>query len=158
MIALPEAPLLEELCGVHNKMAGSAFPALKVLKLKELDKFQKWGSAAEATQGQQIIFPCLEDLSVLDCKNLIALPEGPLLQELCGEDYEKARSAFPALKVLEPEGLENFERWEQVGATQGGDMMFPHLEELSIRDCPKMTALPARTRASPMRLIFSAWG
>jgi len=145
LIALPEAPLLEELCGVHNKMAGSAFPALKVLKLKELDKFQKWGSTDEATQGQQIIFPCLEDLSVLDCRNLTALPEGPLLQELCGEDYEKARSAFPALKVLELDGLENFERWEQVGTTQGGDTMFPHLEELSIRDCPKITALPART-------------
>jgi hypothetical protein len=145
LIALPEGPLLHELCGVHYKMACSAFPVLKVLKLKELGKFQKWGSADEATQGQQIIFPCLEDLSVLNCKNLIALPEGPLLHELCDRDYEKARSAFPTLKVLELGKLENFEGWEQVGATQGGDTMFPHLEELSIGDCPKMTTLPAGT-------------
>jgi hypothetical protein len=90
LIALPEAPLLEEFCGVHYKMARSAFPALKVLKLKELDKFQKWGAADEATQGQQIIFPCLEDLSAsrseilaLRCACLLAggVPELGILEE-----------------------------------------------------------------------------
>ncbi|KAG0537686.1 hypothetical protein BDA96_03G170000 [Sorghum bicolor] len=145
LTALPEGPLLHGLCGGDYEKARSAFPTLKVLELKELENFERWGAADEGTQGQQIIFPCLENLSILNCQNLTALPEGPLLHGLCAGDYEKAHSAFPALKVLELEKLENFERWEQVGATQGGDTMFPHLEELSVRNCPKVTALPAGT-------------
>ncbi|KAG0537683.1 hypothetical protein BDA96_03G169700 [Sorghum bicolor] len=144
LIALPEAPLLEEFCGVHYKMALSAFPVLKELKLKKLDKFQKWGAADEAIQGQRhIIFPCLENLSIGYCRNLIALPEGPFLHELCGGDYGKAHSAFPELKVLELEKLENFQKWGAADEeTQGQQIIFPCLENLSIDSCQNLIALP----------------
>ncbi|CAL4950073.1 unnamed protein product [Urochloa decumbens] len=147
---LPEGPLHRELSGGDDEKGRSAFPALKVLKLKELERFQTWG-AAEAAQAQEIIFPRLENLSICKCQKLIGLPEGPLLDELCGGDYEKPRSAFPALKVLELSGLDNFQSWEDVEATQRGDIMFPHLEELSIKNCTNLAALPA---ATPLAVSF----
>ncbi|CAO2184617.1 unnamed protein product [Urochloa humidicola] len=132
------------LCYGHCEKARSAFPALKVLQLKDLKNFQRWG-AAEAAQGQEIIFHSLEKLTIDGCQKLIALPEGPLLGELCGGDHEKARSAFPALKVLQLSGLDNFQTWEEVEATRRGDTMFPHLEELSIENCTNLAALPSPT-------------
>ncbi|CAL4976358.1 unnamed protein product [Urochloa decumbens] len=133
------------LCGGDYGKARSAFPALKVLELRDLTSFQRWG-APEAAQGQEIVFPRLENLSIWKCQKLIALPEGPLLGELRGGDYEKqARSAFPALKVLELSGLRNFQSWEEVEASQRGDTMFPHLEDLSIESCRNLAALPAGT-------------
>ncbi|CAL4956731.1 unnamed protein product [Urochloa decumbens] len=113
------------LCGGDYGKARSAFPALKVLTLGYLKSFQRWG-APEAAEGQEIIFPCLENLSIWVCQKLIALPVGPLLGELRGGDYRKARSAFPALKVLTLNGLDNFQSWEEVEASRRGDTMFPH--------------------------------
>jgi len=138
LTALPEAAPLGQSCGQNHTEILSEFPALKILKLKYLESFDGW-QAIKATQGYQIMFPHLEKLSIHGCQKLIAL------EEFCGGNYKTACSSFPTLKVIKLVGLENFERWEQAGASQGGDTMFPHLEELSIRDCPKMTALPAGT-------------
>nr|UBY07501.1 NBS-LRR disease resistance protein [Dasypyrum villosum] len=143
LIALPEAPLLQGPCGGDGyTLVRSAFPALKVLKMKELESFQRW-DAVEETQGEQILFPCLEELSIEKCPKLTALPEAPFLQEPCGEGgYTLVRSAFPALKVLKMENLESFQRWDALEETQGEHIVFPCLEELSIEKCPKLTALP----------------
>ena len=59
-------------------MVRSAFPALKVFKMENLESFQRW-DAVEETQGEQILFPWLEKLSVKDCPQLIDLREAPLL-------------------------------------------------------------------------------
>ncbi|CAL4963701.1 unnamed protein product [Urochloa decumbens] len=149
LTALPGAALLRGSCGGDYKEPDemklwSAFPALKVLKLQCLAKFQRLG-AAEATEGQQIIFPQLESLSIYQCPELITLPEGPLHRELSGGDYENARSAFPALKLLNLRDLTSFQRWGEVEASQRGDTMFPHLEDLSIGFCRNLAALPAGT-------------
>jgi hypothetical protein len=153
LVTLPEGPELgtamnmlksedlelgTTLCGRDYEKARSAFPALKVLKLKYLEKFQRWG-AAEAAQGQ-IIFPRLENLLIECCKNLIGLPEGAL----CGGGYGNARSAFPALRVLQLCGLDNFRSWEAAEAAQG-DTIFPCLQELSIKFCRVLAALPSAT-------------
>ncbi|CAL4976360.1 unnamed protein product [Urochloa decumbens] len=144
LITLPEGPLHRELSGGDYENARSAFPALKLLNLRDLTSFQRWG-AAEAAQRREILFPHLEKLSIRECQKLIALPEGPLLGQLRGGDYEKARSAFPALKVLELISLDNFQSWEEVEASQRGDTMFPHLEDLWIEFCRNLAALPAGT-------------
>ncbi|KAF8660553.1 hypothetical protein HU200_057576 [Digitaria exilis] len=130
------------LCGGDYGKARSAFPALKILKFRNLERFQRWG-IDEAAQAQAIIFPRLEKLLIDSCQNLVALPEGPFLGELCGANYEKACSAFPALKVLDLSNLDSFQSWEEVKATQRGYTMFPHLEELSIKSCRNLAALPA---------------
>jgi hypothetical protein len=135
LIALPEAALLGESYGT---MARSAFPALKELKLKNLQSFKSW-EAVEGTQRGHIIFPKLEKITIKECPVLIALPEAALF----GESYgTMARSAFPALKELELQNLQRFESWETVEGTQGGYIVFPKLEELKIEKCPMLKALP----------------
>ncbi|KAF8676408.1 hypothetical protein HU200_046952 [Digitaria exilis] len=141
LATLPEGPELGALCGGDYGKARSAFPALKVLKFCNLKRFERWGTD-EAAQGQVIVFPRLENLSIFLCQMLIALPEGPLLGELCGGDYEKVCSAFPALRILDLSFLGSFQSWEEVKASQRGDTMFPHLEELFIGFCRNLAALP----------------
>ncbi|KAF6992637.1 hypothetical protein CFC21_009615 [Triticum aestivum] len=144
LVALPEAPLLQGPCGEGGyTLVRSAFPALKVLKMKELESFQRW-DAVEETQGEHILFPCLEELSIEKCPKLINLPEAPLLEEPCsGGGYRLVRSAFPALKVLKMEDLESFQRWDAVEGT-----LFPELEKLSVQKCPKLVALPKAPKLS----------
>ncbi|XBJ21638.1 hypothetical protein VPH35_000150 [Triticum aestivum] len=82
LIALPEAPFLQtpflqEACSADTRLARSPFPALKVLELKELASFQRWGAVEETRE--QILFPQLEKLSIQRCPELIDLPEAPKL-------------------------------------------------------------------------------
>ncbi|KAM3405823.1 hypothetical protein ACQJBY_000073 [Aegilops geniculata] len=80
LVALPEAPLLQGPCGEGGyTLVCSAFPALKVLKMKDLERFQIWGAA---TEGELILFPHLEKLSVQKCPKMIDLPEAPKLSVL----------------------------------------------------------------------------
>ncbi|KAF6992757.1 hypothetical protein CFC21_009719 [Triticum aestivum] len=148
LVALPEAPLLQGPCGEGGyTLVRSAFPALKVLKMKELESFRRW-DAVEETQGEQIVFPCLEELSIEKCPKLTALPEAPLLQEPCSEGgYRLVRSAFPALKVLKMKWLGSFQRWDAVEGT-----LFPHLEKLSVQKCPKLVALPEAPKLSVLEI------
>ncbi|VAH12150.1 unnamed protein product [Triticum turgidum subsp. durum] len=141
LVALCEAPLLQGPCGKGGyTLVRSAFPALKVLKMKELESFQRW-DAVEETQGEQIGFPCLEELSIQDCPQLIDLPEPPLLQEPCNEGgYRLVHSAFPALKILKMKCLDSFQRWG--ATTEGEQILFPQLEKLSVEECPKIIDLP----------------
>ncbi|KAM3399394.1 hypothetical protein ACQJBY_004660 [Aegilops geniculata] len=148
LVALPEAPLLREPCGEGGyTLVRSAFPALKVLKMKSLESFQRW-AAVEETQGEHILFPCLEELSIENCPKLTALPEAPLLQEPCIEGgYRLVRSAFPAIKVLKMEGLDRFQRWDAVEGT-----LFPRLEKLSVQRCPRMIDLPEAPKLSVLKI------
>jgi hypothetical protein len=134
LIHLLEAPLLEEPCGGDYTMVCSTFPVLKVLELEYLESFQGW-EATEGTQGEHLLFPRLEKLSIQMCPELIALPEAV-------GDQTVVRSAFPALEVLELEDLKNFQRWEAAKRTQGA-ILFPHLLKLSIQKCPELIELPA---------------
>ncbi|XP_047046902.1 putative disease resistance protein RGA4 [Lolium rigidum] len=79
LIAFPEAPLLQESCGGFR----SAFPALQVLKLEDLESFQRWDVAV---RGEQILFPLLVKLSIQYCPKLMDLPEAPKLSVLKIED------------------------------------------------------------------------
>nr|AYD60116.1 powdery mildew resistance protein PM17 [Triticum aestivum] len=149
LVALPEAPLLQGPCGEGGyTLVCSAFPALTVLKMKELESFQRW-AAVEETQGEHILFPCLEELSIEECPKLTALPEAPLLLEPCSErGYRLVRSAFPAVKVLKMEDLERFQRWDAVEGT-----LFPQLEKLSVQKCPKMIDLPEAPKLSVLEIV-----
>ncbi|CAM0958829.1 unnamed protein product [Alopecurus aequalis] len=182
LIALPESPLLQEPCiGGGYRLVRSAFPALKVLKMVNLETFERWDAAVE------ILFPFLEELSIEKCPKLIALPEAPLLQEPCTGGYRLVhppfpllenffirycrkvialpeapllqescsgtyRSAFPALKVLKLEKLESFQRWDAVEETQGEHISFPQLEKLSIQGCPKLIDLPEAPKLSVLEI------
>nr|UBY07565.1 NBS-LRR disease resistance protein [Dasypyrum villosum] len=152
LAGLPEAPLLQGPCGEAGyTLVRSAFPALKVLKMEKLENFQRW-DAVEETQGQHIVFPCLEKLSIEKCPKLTVLPEAPLLEGPCGEGgYTLARSAFPALKVLEMKDLPSFQRWG--AAAEGEQILFPQLEKLSIRKCVMLIDLPDAPNLSVLEIV-----
>jgi hypothetical protein len=79
LIALPEAPVVQEPC---NGSYHSAFPALKVLKLENLESFG-W----DTTVAEHIMFPQLEELSIVKCPKLISLPEAPKLNVIGITDF-----------------------------------------------------------------------
>jgi hypothetical protein len=121
------------------------FPKLKQLKLEHLLHLELWWEVNERKE-QEIIFPLLEKLFIRYCEKLIALPEGP----------------FPELKVLELECLKNIQRWDAVEQTEGVDILFPQLEKLSVKECPKLSDLPEAPKLSVLRVedgnqAFSYW-
>ncbi|KAK8458683.1 hypothetical protein SEVIR_3G420900v4 [Setaria viridis] len=157
---------LERLKKLQSLCSGGTFfhfPNLKELTLDELPEFDRW-CEVNWVQGEQIMFPQLEKLFIRNCGKVTALPGPALLgglelgaapkvlksedlelgTTLCGGDYGKARSSFPALKVLILCRLDNFQSWEATEADQG-DTIFPNLEELSILKCPQLAALPSAT-------------
>ena len=75
-----------------------------------------------------------------------------MLQEPCSADYRLVRSPFPALKVLKLENLESFQRWDAFEGTQGEEILFPRLEKLSIKKCPKLTDLPEAQKLSVLEI------
>nr|AAY21626.1 powdery mildew resistance protein PM3A [Triticum aestivum] len=83
LVPLREARLVHENCSGGYRLVQSAFPALKVLALEDLESFQKWDAAIE---GEPILFPQLETLSVQKCPKLVDLPEAPKLSVLVIED------------------------------------------------------------------------
>jgi hypothetical protein len=121
------------------------FPKLKQLRLERLLHFEVWWEVNERKE-EQIIFPLLEKLLIRYCEKLIALPQGP----------------FPMLKVLKLKCLKNIQRWDAVEQTQGVDILFPQLEKLSVKYCPKLTDLPEAPKLSVLRVEdgnqdFSYW-
>ncbi|TKW29777.1 hypothetical protein SEVIR_3G417850v4 [Setaria viridis] len=144
--ALPGPALLGgSCCGDYKEQdewkLWSAFPVLKVLELKWLAKFQRWGGAAEATQGLQIIFPQLEGLSIETCPELAALPS-------FDHSDVTAWSAFPNLKGLRLRYLDSF---KSLGMTE--EQRFPDLETLCVEKCPKLTTLPGVIEAPKLRVL-----
>uniref|UniRef100_A0ACD5ZLJ1 Uncharacterized protein n=1 Tax=Avena sativa TaxID=4498 RepID=A0ACD5ZLJ1_AVESA len=112
------------------------FPKLKQLTLEHLYDFERWWEINERQEGQ-IIFPVLEKLFIRCCRKLVALPEAPLLEQPYNGGCS---SAFPVLKVLEMEDLKSFQKWDAV--VGGEHILFPQLEKLSIKKCPKLMDLP----------------
>ncbi|CAL4902637.1 unnamed protein product [Urochloa decumbens] len=58
------------------------------------------------------IFPLLEKLLIIGCKSLAALPKASITKETFGGIETEYRSAFPALKEMELEDVDMFQRWE----------------------------------------------
>ncbi|XP_022681093.1 disease resistance protein RGA2 isoform X2 [Setaria italica] len=151
--ALPGPALLGgSCCGDYKEQderkLWSAFPVLKVLELECLAKFQRWGGAAEATQGQQIIFPYLEELSIEKCPELAALPSATSQGESFDHSDVTAWSAFPNLKKLLLEDLDSF---KSLGMME--EQRFPDLETLSVKKCPKLTTLPGVIEAPKLGVL-----
>uniref|UniRef100_A0ACD5W3E3 Uncharacterized protein n=1 Tax=Avena sativa TaxID=4498 RepID=A0ACD5W3E3_AVESA len=122
------------------------FPKLKQFTLEHLLDLERWWEINERQEGQ-IIFLVLEKLFIRYCRNLVALPEAPLLEQPCNGGY---RSAFPALKVLEMENLESFQGWDTV--VGGEQILFPQLEKLSVKKCPKLMDLPEAPKLSVLEI------
>ncbi|CAN6181483.1 unnamed protein product [Urochloa humidicola] len=152
LTALPKAaPVIS---GVETKCkCRSAFPALRKMILRDLTMFDRW-EAVEGTLEEEVLFPQLEELSIVSCESLSALPNGSLLvEQSIGEAETVCRcSAFPALRKLELSGLSALEKWGQVQGTPGEEVTFPELENLRINGCPKLTDLPEAPKLSALTI------
>ncbi|CAN6171141.1 unnamed protein product [Urochloa humidicola] len=151
--ALWELPALQDLhlyglCSLHSLCSGGTtpvtFPKLMVICLSNMPKFEAWRDT-DAVQGEEPIFPKVEELAIQDCGSLTALPEATsvITQMSGGVHTTKLRSAFPALRDMVLTDLTVFERWGEVEGTLGQkEVTFPQLEKLYIRSCGSLSALP----------------
>ncbi|KAF6992414.1 hypothetical protein CFC21_009406 [Triticum aestivum] len=73
VLVLKRLNKLQSLCS-HNSSA--AFPALKNLSLENLDAFERWA----ATEGEELTFPILDNVVIVNCPKLTTLPEAPKLK------------------------------------------------------------------------------
>uniref|UniRef100_K3ZQ25 Uncharacterized protein n=1 Tax=Setaria italica TaxID=4555 RepID=K3ZQ25_SETIT len=147
---------LEGLESLHCLCSGGTtpvtFPKLKVLTLLKMAKFEAWWETHEV-QGEEPIFPKVEELEIKECNSLTALPKATsVITELSGRVDTKCRSAFPALRKMILFELTMFERWEAAEGTPGEEVTFPLLENLSIDDCPKLTDLPEAPKLSELSI------
>nr|WIC83012.1 Bph14 [Oryza sativa] len=93
---------------------------------------------------------------VLDgCKNLEKLPplwQLPALEVLCLEGLDGLNCLFNCdiytsftfcrLKKLTLASMRNFETWWDTNEVKGEELIFPEVEKLIIKSCPRLTALP----------------
>ncbi|CAL5096774.1 unnamed protein product [Urochloa decumbens] len=95
------------------------------------------------------IFPLLQKLIIKGCKSLAALPKASDIKEPYGGVETEYRSAFPALKEMELQHLDMFQRWEAGEETLEEQVIFPRLEKLSIGHCKSLAALPKASVIKP---------
>ena len=141
LLALWQLPVLEilhleGLSSLHCLCSGGTtpvtFPKLRVLTLFEIEKFEAWWDT-DAIQGEEPIFPKVEELEIGWCGRLTALPKAtPVITKSSGGVDTKCRSAFPELRKMKLTHLNMFDRWEAVEGTLGEGVTFPRLEELDI--------------------------
>ncbi|RCV09767.1 hypothetical protein SETIT_2G055800v2 [Setaria italica] len=151
---------LEGLESLHCLCSGGTtpvtFPKLKVLTLLKMAKFEAWWETHEV-QGEEPIFPKVEELEIKECNSLTALPKATsVITELSGRVDTKCRSAFPALRKMILFELTMFERWEAGEGISGEEVTFPQLEELSIMYCQSLSALPNGAETVWCRSAFPA--
>ncbi|KAG2632055.1 putative disease resistance protein RGA4 isoform X2 [Panicum virgatum] len=137
---------LEELPSLHCLCSGGTtpvtFPKLRVLTLFKMEKFEAWWDT-DVVQGEELIFPKVEELDIFWCGGLTALPKAvPVITESSGGVNTKCRSAFPELRKMMLNDLNMFDRWEAVEGNLGEGVTFPRLEELYISHCASLSALP----------------
>ncbi|KAF8732119.1 hypothetical protein HU200_016083 [Digitaria exilis] len=135
--ALPKGSLLvKQSIGRAETLCSPAFPALRKLMLYDLLALEKL-VAVEGTQGEEVTFPLLEELSIVSCRRLSALPKGPLVKQSFVHETVRRRSAFPSLRKLDLSSLSALKRWGAVEGIPGEE-----LEVLTIWNCPMLTELP----------------
>ncbi|KAG2640329.1 hypothetical protein PVAP13_2KG086300 [Panicum virgatum] len=137
---------LEALPSLHCLCSGGTTPItfqkLKVLTLFHMEKFEAWWDT-DVVQGEEPIFPKVEELDIRRCGGLTALPKAaPLITKSSGGVDTKCRSTFPELRKMMLMYLNMFDKWEAVEGTLEEGLTFPRLEELYIRDCASLSALP----------------
>uniref|UniRef100_A0ACD6AQ98 Uncharacterized protein n=1 Tax=Avena sativa TaxID=4498 RepID=A0ACD6AQ98_AVESA len=140
---------------INEKQEGQLiFPVLEELLIRSCGKLIALPEAAlvqEPCSGDHRSvwspFPVLGKYLLRYCRRLIALPEAPLLQEHSGGGFH---SAFPAIKILKLEDIESFQRWDN--AVGGEKILFPQLEKLSIKKCPKLIDLPEAPKLNVLEI------
>ncbi|KAK4539214.1 hypothetical protein RGQ29_031940 [Quercus rubra] len=147
------------------------FPALRILKLEYMDNLEAWKDAKELTSaGKVSVFPCLEELTLLECTELRYLPDS---LNTCASLQKLVVGGCPKLGCLPGDtssiiwcdiqdlsiGSGNFENWDclRSSSSSSTSSIQPSLQSLKfinhiqyfialkilwIQDCYEMVALP----------------
>ncbi|KAG2579178.1 hypothetical protein PVAP13_6NG149000 [Panicum virgatum] len=146
----------------------SQLPALQILLLKGLKNlnclfsggttplrnFKAWYGTDEL-QGEEPVFPKIEELEIKNCGSLPALPKAAsVIVKLPGGLDFKCCSAFPELRKMSLSHSGTFDRCVlgTLEGTPGDEVIFPLLEDLSIDGCPKFTDLPEAPKLSKLAI------
>nr|POE70420.1 putative disease resistance protein rga3 [Quercus suber] len=84
--------------GSYSNTTTKLFPALRILKLEEMETLEEWKDAKELTTADEVlfVFPCLEELTILQCWELRDLPDSlhtcVSLQKLVVQECYELRS------------------------------------------------------------------
>ncbi|XP_066377619.1 putative disease resistance protein RGA4 [Miscanthus floridulus] len=76
---------LRNLRNLHCLFSGGApskFQKLKMMSLKNMPNFEMWWDRNEVQGEEQILFPSLDQLEVIDCPELTTFPEAPKLRKV----------------------------------------------------------------------------
>ncbi|PWA51215.1 NBS-LRR resistance-like protein [Artemisia annua] len=123
---------------------GRAFPSLESLTFVNMWGWEVWSTNSRSGVGD-FVFPCLKELHIMDCPNLVEFSfEGdevfPCLQELdiefCPKLVEfsfEGDEVFPCLQKLDIGSCPNL-----VEFSFEGDEVFPCLQKLDIGSCPNL--------------------
>jgi len=146
---------LSNLQNLHCLFSGGApseFQKLKMMSLENMPNFEMWWDRNEVQGEEQILFPEVENLRILRCQKLLALPKASVIKNSSGRDGAECRSPFPALKGMWLGGLNKFHRWEAVQGSLGEQVTFPSLEQLEVFGCPELTTFPEAPKLRKVEL------
>ncbi|KAL5980129.1 hypothetical protein ACLOJK_036596 [Asimina triloba] len=122
--------------GCELSDVAGGFPSLKNLRLEGMLNLEHWH---ESQEGH---FPCLENLHILNCPQLRQIPYSPLAKLAClgirGCASLVSLPPLSSLKKLRLDYLANLEEWCDVWEAN-----FPHLQQLTIHNCPKVKPWPS---------------
>ncbi|KAJ0860851.1 putative leucine-rich repeat domain superfamily [Helianthus annuus] len=127
-----------ELTGT-NQLTVAAFPSLEILRFKSMHGWKVWSTNNEVSDA---VFPCLRELQIEDCPELIEVSLKTLLSALpclrklhivnCPKMIEFSPKALPALEYLRFSHMLGWKTWST------NDAVLPCLQELHIYRCPEL--------------------
>jgi hypothetical protein len=123
-----------------------------MMSLDNMPNFKMWWDRNEVQEEEQI-FPEVENLRIMLCQKLLALPKASMIKKSSGRDGAECRSPFPALKGMWLSGLDKFHRWEAVQGSLGEQVTFPSLEQLKVFGCPVLTTFPEAPKLRKVELL-----
>nr|POF20998.1 putative disease resistance protein rga4 [Quercus suber] len=141
------------------------FPALRKLKLKNMNCLVEWQDVMEVTAAR-VVFPCLEELTIKDCPQLMSAPCHFLslnklkIRGVCGTIFENVSSKLTKLTSLDVSSVSELAslpmqifcaslrslKIEKCGElSQIPDALHTviSLETLEVKGCPKLMSFPS---------------
>ncbi|XP_075662657.1 disease resistance protein RGA2-like [Castanea sativa] len=156
------------------------FPALRKLKLKNMNCLVEWQDVMEVTAAR-VVFPCLEKLTIKDCPQLRSAPCHFLslnklkIRGVCGTIFEKVSSKLTKLTSLDVSSVSELaflpmhifctslrslkiEKCGELSQIPEALHNLSSLETLEVKGCPKLMSFPSIQAAASLRHLAISCG
>ncbi|XP_050255741.1 disease resistance protein RGA2-like [Quercus robur] len=117
------------------------FPALRTLTIGSMRRLVEWKDALEEVTSARVVFPCLEELTIVDCSELRSAPcNFPFLQKLkISEVYDNDYNTVLERISSNLTTLKSTDISEVIGHIFVPEQLFCiSLQSLTIRDCEEL--------------------